>query len=288
VNGALFAAVLIVLARMRYPRTVERVHALRYPLRPDGIIVGAEPFELKRANAAGVLILHGGGDTPQSVRELASRIHARGFSVRVPLLARHGRSLRDFRHFNAAEWEAQVRSELALMAASHQSVSIVGQSLGGALALDAVASGADVQSLVLLAPWIAMSSALRLIAATSVVWGPLVPYLPSMGSQSIHDGDARSQTLTRGIVTPGGLGALATMAARADAALAKVHVPTLMMHSHQDHRIAPNLEEAAFVKLGASDKRFEWIDEAGHVLSVDKGRERVFAFTTDWLDAHKQ
>jgi hypothetical protein len=31
----------------------------------------------------------------------------------------------------------------------------------------------------------------------------------------------------------------------------------------------------------------EWIDGAGHVITVDFGWERVAALIADWMDAHK-
>ena len=95
-----------------------------------------------------------------------------------------------------------MRAEIDALRAHHPWVAIVGQSLGGALALDAAATSAEVRALVLLAPWVAMPTLLRALAGTSVVWGPLIPYVPSLGSQSIHDPVARSRALTQGLVTP--------------------------------------------------------------------------------------
>jgi carboxylesterase len=106
----------------------------------DGIIKGAEPIDLTRTGGSAVLALHGGGDTPQSLALLAQHLFQRGYSVRAPLLARHGRSLEDFARVDADEWRAQVRSEYDALRAKHDSVFVVGQSVGGALAIDLAAS----------------------------------------------------------------------------------------------------------------------------------------------------
>jgi len=84
----------------------------------------------------------------------------------------------------------------------HPWVAIVGQSVGGALALDAAATDRQIGALVLLAPWVAMPSLFDRLARASAVWGPFTPYLPSLGGHSIHDPIARSKALTQGLVTP--------------------------------------------------------------------------------------
>ena len=84
-TGTLWAVGALAAFRAIYPRILVRRHALKLPLRSDGVITGAEPFDLARPGAPAVLVLHGGGDTPQSMRALAEFLFARGYSVRVPL-----------------------------------------------------------------------------------------------------------------------------------------------------------------------------------------------------------
>src|SRR5437763_4600283 len=68
----------------------------RLPVGRDGIIAGAQGFELRRgSDAPAVLLLHGGGDTPQTLRYLAEYLHARGYNVRASPLPGHGRTLRE-------------------------------------------------------------------------------------------------------------------------------------------------------------------------------------------------
>ena len=277
----------LAVARAVYPRMLERRQSGRLVMGGDGVIVGAGPIDLARPGAPGVLVLHGGGDTPQSVRELADHLFAGGYSVRAPLLADHGRSLKHFRGFDAAKWRDQVRSEFHAMRAHHPWVAVVGQSVGGGLALDLAATNADVRALVLLTPWVAMPKRLAFLARTSSAWGPLFPYLPSLGGRSIHDPGVRSQALTRGIVTPQGLRAFAAVALNADQALTGVRIPTLMIQSSEDERVSRADAQRAFDRLGATDKKLEWTSGAGHVVSVDYGKERVFALTAEWLDTHR-
>ena len=286
--GVAALAVLAMVARAVYPRLLERREARRRPMGPDGIIIGAEEFTRGRNAAPAVLVLHGGGDTPQVVREMADVLHQRGFAVRVPLLADHGRRLAAMCVFDAMKWRQQVRREFETLRSRHDWVGVVGLSVGGALALDLAAERDDVRALVLLAPFVAVSRLVWLLAKLSPLWGPLLPYLPSLGGRSIHDPIAASRGLTHGLVTPAGLRSLADVARFADAALSRVMTPTLVIQSRDDNRVSPVAVERAFAKLRAPDKRFVWVAGAGHVITVDYGKEQVHAQAAEWMHAHTQ
>lgn len=279
-------AALVLVLRAAYPRLLERRQERRLPVGPDGVIVGAAAIDLRRTNSPGVLLLHGGGDTPQVMRELAQRLHDRGFSVRAPLLANHGRALKFLAAFSAEEWRDQVRREFESMRAGHEWVGVVGLSVGGALALTLAATRDDVRALVVLAPYVAIPARVRILAATSRWWGPLLPYVSSRGSKSIRDRVAASGGLSHGLMTPAGLRALAEVANHGDASLPRVKAPTLVIQSREDNRISVAAAERAYARLGATDKRFVWTEGAGHVITADFGKERVFELTADWLQAH--
>src|SRR5262245_3588478 len=98
---ALAAVVAIVwfarLSRRRSWSAVPSAHRIG----PDGIIAGAAGYELARPDAPAVLVFHGAGDTPQTVRYLSEELHARGFHVVAPLLPGHGRTIREFSRVTA-------------------------------------------------------------------------------------------------------------------------------------------------------------------------------------------
>lgn len=258
---------------------------MSHSLGPDGIIPGAEPLTFERKGAPAVLLIHGGGDTPQAMRELAEHLHRAGFAVRVPLLARHGRVLREMRLFDADEWRAQVRLEYDDLQAIHPRAAVVGISVGGALAVELAAERSP-SALVLLAPYVAMPGPVRLVASLGWLWGAIVRYLPSGSRASIRDPAAAAQTLGRGVTTPAALRAFRTVADRADAALSRVTTPTLLIQSKLDNRLPMQVAECAFAKLGAKEKSLVWLDDAGHVVTVDFGKDRVFALTAEWLKQH--
>jgi carboxylesterase len=266
-------------------RRIERECLARRPLGPNGIIVGAEGFELTASGNRALLLVHGGGDTPQTLRYLGDVLHARGYTVRAPLLPGHGRTLRDFAAVSADAWLDTVRAEYRALRERYQWVGLIGLSMGGALAVQLAAEvDSGLPALALVAPYVTVSERVRRAARLAPFWGLLTPYVRSADGRSIHDPAEHTKSLAYGIFTAAALRALTVSADRAAALLPKVTAPTLFIQSREDNRIAPVDAERAFERLGAREKRLVWVQGAGHIITVDRGREQVLAAIADWID----
>jgi len=254
------------------------------PLGPDGVIVGAAGFELSRPNAPAVLVLHGAGDTPQTVRYLSEQLYARGFHVVAPLLPSHGRTIKEFSRLTADALTAAAFENYHALRSRHSQVGLIGVSMGGALAVQVAAAAPDLPALGLVAPYLAMRPHATRLARTSRIWGVLVPAFGSSEGFSIRDPDERRKSLAYGAFTAGALRALYITVQRAVAALPRVAAPTLVIQSREDNRIGVEDAEAAFARLGAREKRLEWITGAAHIITVDYGRERVVELLASWME----
>jgi carboxylesterase len=283
---AVLGVLAAIAARAVYPKYLERRQAQRRVLGPDGIVVGAGTIDLPRAGAPGVLLLHGGGDTPQVMAALAEHLYRNGFAVRAPLLAGHGRALAELASITPEDWYRDAARELESMRAAHDWVALVGLSMGGSLAIRLASEHADIPAMVLLAPYIDMPDTVRRAARTTQLWGWLFPYVSARGRRSVLDPVAAAKSLGHGLVTPAFLRALDSVVKDAVRALPSVQTPTLVVQSREDNRIAAESAEHAFMRLGARDKQFVWTNGAAHVITVDYGRERVFELTQQWLERH--
>jgi carboxylesterase len=186
----------------------------------------------------------------------------------------------------SAGWHEDVARAYTVMQAEHRSVSVVGLSMGGALAASLASREKRIEVLVLLVPYLAMPAALRAAAVSSRAWGWLFPYFLTGGRRSIHDPVAAAGALGYGVFTPSALRALSETVVDGWNALPAISAATLAIHSREDNRISASNAAAAFARVGSADKKLVWIEGAGHVVTVDYGHERVFELTAEWLNDH--
>lgn len=281
-------AILIVAAatRLASRRRVERAVAARLPLGADGLIPGAGPIELSAPGARdAVLLIHGFGDSPDTLRFLAADLSARGFSVYAPLLPGHGRTLEAFRASARGTWLNAARDAYAKMAARYDRVGVVGLSMGGALAVLVALDQPQVAALVLLAPYIEPPRSLRWFAQVAPAAGVVMPYFGRGVSnpRSIRDPEERARSLGYGASTPRLLADLEALAAETRAVLGRVRAPTLYIQSREDNRLTMKAAEETFAAIGAPVKRLEWVNGSGHVITVDYARDRVTELVGSWM-----
>lgn len=247
---------------------------------------GAGPIDLQADGGRAVLLLHGFGDTPQTLAYLAAYLHAHGWAVRAPLLPGHGRTLDEFAKSRATDWVESARTELKALRARYETVSIVGLSMGGSLATILAAEERGVDGLVLLAPYLSMPTRLRRAASAHHLLGTVFPYLEGRGEQSIRDPAESARNLAYRFTTPRLVFELACVVDRARGAAPAVTAPTLVIQSRQDNRIPPDAAQRAFALFAAANRRLSWTEGNGHIITVDYGRQGVFASVVEWLAMH--
>jgi carboxylesterase len=276
----------VVVMRTRAAQRARNVVAKRLTLQPDGIVAGASPIDLPMSGSCGALLLHGFGDTPQTLGYLAAYLHTQGWAVRAPLLPGHGRTLDQFAASRARDWIEAGRAELESLRSRYEAVVIIGLSMGGSLATILAAESPDVRALVLLAPYLSMPTRLRRAASLHRLLGVFFPFLPGGGERSIRDPAEVARNLAYGFTTPRLVFELARVVRLGRTAAPRVTVPTLVVQSRQDNRIPPEAAERSFALFTARERQLVWTEGNGHVITVDYGRQAVFAAVADWLDKH--
>jgi carboxylesterase len=266
-------------------RHQERAFVRAHPLDSSGIIIGAEPIHLAGERAGAVLLLHGYNDSPQSMQFMAAALHARGWSVRVPLLPGHGRRLQDWAAARATEWEDAARAELATLQAAHPDVAVGGLSMGGALAFILAAEQPGVRAVMGFAPYLHASLPVELLHLIAPVASLGAKYLASGGSRSVHDPVAAAAMIAYRVSTPRLLVELEKVVRLARKGLPHVTQPVLVVQSRADNRIPVASAAAAFDMIGSTDKTLHWTAGNGHVTTVDYGHEAIERLVADWLDS---
>ena len=264
---------------------VERAFERRYPRDAKGYIIGAEPLLLKGTRPGAVLLLHGFNDSPQAMTSMATALHTVGWSVFVPALPGHARTLQAFAQSGATDWESAARDELRQIQAVNAEVAICGMSMGGALALLLAAEVPEVRAAVALAPYLHRARALIWLRLLGPVAALGARWVASGGQSSIRDPAAAQRIIAYRMATPRLIRELARVTRDARDALPRVTQPVLVLQSREDIRIPAASAERAFAAIGSADKTLEWLSGAGHVIAVDFGHEAVEQRVIEWLSA---
>lgn len=233
-----------------------------------------------------MLLLHGFGDTPQTLSYLAGGLHAAGFTVKAPLLPGHGRTVDEFERSRAVEWISYARGEYDALVQDFRTVGLGGLSMGGGIAAIIAANAPRLSALVLLAPYVGMPRSLAAAALLHRAWGPLAGQFRAASTLSILDEAERSKNLAYGVTTAGAINQLFGMTRVARKALRSITAPTLIMQSRNDNRVSPRVAEYAYRTIPATDKRLIFVERGGHILTVDYDRELVTAEVRGWFTRH--
>lgn len=269
----------------RTAKRLEDEYASRYLEGADGVVGGAEGFILEGTNDHRLLMLHGSGDSPQSLRYLADRLNAAGYTVHVPLLPGHGRSPRAFAVATARDYHLAAQGALTALTVAGGWLGVVGLSMGGALAARLSAESTRVRALVLLAPYLTPPRDVRAARALSWLWSPLLPYVRGGGEASVHDPVARDASRAYGSFSAGALSALVETAAAGRRAVPYLRLPTLVINSEHDNRIPRALAQDA-VNAFTVPVEAHWLDGCGHVISVDYCKDAVADLVLAFLARH--
>ena len=260
----------------------ERRFRARFPVNAQGVVVGAEARTYEAEGSRVLLLFHGYNDSPQTLDRIARVVNAAGWTVRLPLLPGHGRSLRAFDHWTGGDAVSAAREEYAALRGRYSTIVVGGLSMGGALACW-LAAEAAVDGVVLYAPMLYVPRPMEVAVSTARLWSLVSRYISGGGKRSVRDPEAMRTLIAYGRSTRRSLEALELVANGAIARLGFVRSPLLMVQSTDDNRLPRDQSVRAFSRLGARDRTLEWMDGAGHVLTIDHGWERVASRTVAWL-----
>lgn len=245
-------------------------------------MTAADAFDLVGDDDVGVVLVHGFTGTPFEVRFLGEQLAQAGFSVRAPLLPGHGTSLADLDATRWEDWAEHVERAVAALRVRCPRVAVVGQSLGGLLALHLASHRRDIVAVASLAAplWLEGLSA-RVARWTTA--GPLtgIRQIPKFGGSDVRDRAARAANPCYPAIPTRALGQLLAFMTVADAALARVTQPVLVLHARQDHT-AP-VACATRIAEATHAVRMRILPRSYHLIAADVERDIVAAEIIQFL-----
>ncbi|NIO12073.1 MAG: alpha/beta fold hydrolase [Deltaproteobacteria bacterium] len=241
-----------------------------------------QAFHWRRGSDAALLI-HGFPGTPAELRPLGQLLQKQGWTVDAPLLPGFGAELPLLEKKYAVEWVDAVRDSYARLARQHSRILMVGNSMGGALALT-VAAEVNPAGLVLMAPFTRMASRRH-----QLFW-PLIrcfvrqvypfqkadlsaPDLRRALSRMFKDADlddAQTQRQIRALSLPAGvLSQLRVAGSMALASAPRVRAAVLILQGRNDLTVTPATTRTLIRRLPAGPLYVEL--PAGHDLTEPAG-----------------
>jgi carboxylesterase len=251
------------------------------------IIPTAEPFFfLGDPSKPACLLIHGFTGTPKEMRWMGEYLNQQGYTCLGIRLAGHATHPEDMIRSRYTDWMASVEDGYDLLRVITDNIFLAGLSMGGILAL--------LMSTRLAQPVrgvIAMSTPARLPTDYPIWLLKLVSlvmrYSPKTGNApgtGWFDRSAYADHVSYSKNPVRSSAELKNLILEMHAALPRVNVPVLLMHSKDDTYVLPkNMEQIYAGLVNVQDKTKLYITGSGHVLPRDAARQQVFQSALEFI-----
>ncbi len=245
------------------------------------IIPTAEPFffpgNRTSTNSVGCLLVHGFTGAPKEMRWMGEYLADKDFSVLGVRLAGHATRPEDMIRANWTDWTASVEDGYHLLRGAADRIYIIGLSMGGVLSL-LMSTRLDVKGVVAISTPYRLREDWRL---NFTEWlSKIQRYLPKTNlppDAGWFDPEAWKDHVSYPENPVRSIGELNKLIFEMRAALPKIRVPVLLIHSKDDTYVPPeNLERIYAELINASDKTKLYLTGSGHVVTRDAARHQAF------------
>jgi carboxylesterase len=246
------------------------------------IIPTAEPFFLP-GDRTGCLLIHGFTGSPKEMRWMGEYLSGRGWSILAPRLAGHATQPADLIRSRWTDWTDSVEEAYDLLRGAADRIFLIGLSMGGVLAL-LMSTRLEAAGVVAISTPYRLARdypawALRLLSG-------IVAFQPKSGlprGSGWFDKSAYAEQVSYPQNPIRSAAELQLLLAEMRAALPRVRVPTLLIHSKDDSYVLPENMERIHAQLGAPDKHMLWLTGSGHIITRDAARQEAFRATADFV-----
>jgi len=247
------------------------------------IISTAEPFLLPGdPGKPGCLLIHGFTGTPKEMQWMGEFLSTHGLTCLGVRLAGHATALMDMIRSRYTDWLASVEDGYRLLRGIADSVFLVGLSMGGVLALR-MAAELDIRGVVAMSTPYSLPADPRLSFAKLI--SRFVRYVPKgAGDSSWVDHVAEKDHVAYPQNPVRSIGELNELLREMRAALPRIRVPVLLMHSRDDRYVSPQSMELIQSNLDpALQTATLSVSGSGHVLTRDAARDQVFRAALEFI-----
>jgi carboxylesterase len=251
------------------------------------IIPTAEPFFFPGdSSKPACLLIHGFTGTPKEMRWMGEFLNRQGYTCLGIRLTGHATHPEDMIRSRWTDWVASVEDGYHLLCGLNENIFLIGLSMGGILSLLM-----STRLIPRVKGVIAMSTPSRLPTDYPIWFIELISHIIRYRPKSTEppgsgwfDKVAYQEHVAYAKNPVRSTAELKKLILEMRAALPRVNVPVLLMHSKDERYILPDNLEEIFKRLTtAPDKTKLYLTGSGHNLPRDASREQVFQSALEFI-----
>lgn len=224
-----------------------------------------------------VLLFHGFTSSPKEFSELALRLNVSGYAVYAPLLPGHGTTPEDLASVTKQHWLSFAESSYRYLAARYSSISVLGFSMGAALAIH-VAALLPIHKLVLVAPWIKIYGRFGYVLPKEVgltTAGRFVRFFHKEKVGNINDPKGLEKHYAYLRYPSCAVREAMAMVRAAKKQVRGIRAPVLLLHSKKDETIDWRSSKWIYERIASVDRKLILLKTSNHVVFLDYEKDQV-------------
>ncbi len=249
---------------------------------------GGEPFLYRGDSGIGVLLIHGWTSAPQEMHDIGKHLAGQGHTVLGVRLPGHATRPADLNRIRWRDWLAAVEDGYSILDKTCEQVIVMGLSLGGALALLLAASRPAAGVVAMATPYeLPPQPSLRWLRYLLPILRPISVVLRQIPKPSINDykdQQAYRDHVSYRVFPVRSVPEVDGLLQRLREQLPTLRAPVLLMHAVEDRGVSPDNARSIFAQVGSDDKELVWIENSGHVLTVEPARRQVYDLAADFVE----
>ncbi len=242
---------------------------------------------MRGESGTGILLLHGWTSYPQEMRQLGSFLAGRGHTVLGARLPGHATQAADLNRLRWRDWLAGTDDGFSLLADACDQIVVMGQSLGGALALmlasERPVAGVVAMSTPFRVPPHSELQFLRILRYPLPALSQAIRFIPKPAIHDYKDQQAYQEHLSYPVFPLRSVVEVDHLLSNLRERLPDIRVPVLLMHALEDRGVPPNNAERIFALLGSAEKELVWVENSGHVITVEPARRWVYQNAAEFI-----
>lgn len=239
-------------------------------------------FTHEKITEKSVLLIHGWTACPFEMRELGEFLFKQGYNVFGSRLAGHGTCIEDFNKYTYKDWESNTQKGLGIAALLGRETIVIGESMGGLLAVILAASFPNlVKKTVLCAPGFKFVDPKAEFAVYKLT-RLLIPMVDMGPLKDWQEGYWYTKIPSARVAE------LVWVARKARSLGAQIISPTLIIQAENDLLVKANYAKVFFnslCKLGPTQKKLILFPDGHHNLTIDLNpqKRQVFNWISEFI-----